>query len=103
MKLEIEIDYEDIGKLWHTGHVSTLGEAAWRLEVIKDFGFTFPDDKKLFFMHIDGYSNYLQALVVCHYYKKREAPTAIFWDTSEEGGWVVATSDREEIDRFSDE
>ena len=103
MKLEIEIDYEDIGKLWHTGHVSTLGEAEWRLEVIKDFGFTFPDDKKLFFMYIDGYSNYLQALVVYHYYKKREVATAIFWDLDDYGAWVVATSDREEIDRFSDE
>jgi CxxC motif-containing protein (DUF1111 family) len=102
MKLDIEVDADDIDKLWHTGYMSTLSEAEWRLEAVKGFGFTFPNDKKLFFMHVDGESNYLQALVVYHYYKNRAAQTAIFWDASDGSGWVVVTNDHDEIARFND-
>ena len=103
MKLDFEIEPDDISKLWFAGSVHTLSDFEDRFEVVKDFGFTFPDDKKLFFMFIDGESNYLQALVVYHYYKKREAATAIFWDLDDYGAWVVATSDRDEVNRFDDE
>lgn len=100
MKLDIEVDADDISKLWHTGHVGELSEVEHRLEVIKGFGCTLPDNERLSFMHIDGESNYLQALVVYHYYKQRDAATAIFWDISDGWGWVVATNDYEEITRF---
>jgi hypothetical protein len=101
MKIELDLDYEDIDRLTNYGHVSTLADHSHDFDIIKDFEFTYPVDKKLLFNWTLDH-NYLNALVVYQYYRQQEVPAAIFYDSDEHySGYVIAAQDREKISELS--
>lgn len=101
MKIELDLDYEDIDRLTNLSHVATLTYHSHDFDIIKDFEFTYPEDKKLLFSWTLDH-NYLKALVVYQYYKQKGVPAAIFYDSDEHySGYVIAAQDREQIIELS--